>query len=103
MATKYERGSCWKSQVVYQSGSTLVNCSGNVSKLTVYDPNGDIIIGPVSGVHTATGTYHYYVSTQSTHDLGLYVCEWKTYFSYGNPWNWQPKVDRELIQLVYVE
>jgi len=103
MATKYERETTFKTTVTYTSGSTNIDCSGNVTNLRVYDPNGTLIIGPVSGTHTSTGVYHYYVSTQSTHDLGLYICEWTTYFSYGSPWNWQPKVDREIINLVKVK
>ena len=102
MITRYERGSTWRTQVVYTSGSTNVDCSGNVTKLTVYGPDGTTLITDVSGVRTSTGTYHYYVSTQSDYDLGLYVGEWKTYFFYEDPFRWQPKIDREVVNLVKV-
>jgi len=101
--TKWERGSIWKSQVVYTSGSTNINCSGNMTNITVYRPDGTILLGPESGQHATTGTYIYYVSTQSTDDLGIYVTEWKTYFDYDSPWDYAPKIDREAIQLVKVK
>ena len=100
---KYERETTFKSQVYYTSGSTPINCSGNMTYLTVYRPDGTTLLGPVSGQHIASGTYIYYVSTQSTDDLGIYICQWKTNFYYGSPWLWSPKVDREAIQLVKVE
>lgn len=103
MVSSYERGSTWKSQVTYTSGSSYIDCSSNVTNLTVYRSDGTVLLGPVSGVHASTGIYHYYVSTQSTDSLGLYVCEWKTYFNYGNPWVWLPKLDREVVHIKYVE
>lgn len=103
MATKRERGSTFRSRVTYTSGSTLVNCSGNVTNLTVYKSDGTTLLGPESGSHEGTGVYEYYVSTASTDPLGLYICEWKTYFDYGAPWNYQPKIDRELIQICHVK
>lgn len=101
--TKYERESTFKSQVTFTSGSTYIDCSGNKAYLTVYRPDGTVLLGPVSGTHASTGIYHYYVSTQSTDDLGLYVCEWKAWFNYEHPWDYSPKVDREAIQLVKIK
>lgn len=103
MVTDYEIGNTFKSQVTYTSGSSYIDCSGCVTNLTVYKPDGTVLMGPVSGVNTTTGIYFCYVSTQSTDPLGLYVCEWKTYFNYGNPWVWLPKVDKEVVHLRYVE
>jgi len=103
MATKYERNSTWKSQVTYTSGTTNIDCSGNMAYLTVYKSDGTTLLGPVSGLHEETGIYKYYVSTQSTDPLGLYVCEWKTYFDYGGRQSWLPKYDREIVQVVHVE
>jgi len=101
--TKYERETTFKSRVTYTSGSTNINCSGNLAYITVYRPDGTVLLGPESGQHAATGIYDYYVSTQSTDDLGIYVCEWKTEFDYGMPWQNSPKYDREAIQLVKVK
>lgn len=103
MATKYERGSTWKTQIVYTSGSTAINCSGNISNVTIYKPDGSILLGPESGQHTATGTYTYYVSSASTDNLGLYKCRWITYFDYSGRWNYMPKRDTEIVQIVEVK
>jgi len=101
--SKYERSTTFRTATTYKSGSTYINCSGNMAYLTVYEPNGSVIIGPVSGHHYSTGIYEYFVSTQSTHDLGIYVLEWKAWFNYQSPWDYSPKYDREPIDLVYVK
>ena len=101
--TKYERGSTFRTRQTYVSGTTNVNCSGNLAYLTVYKPDGTTYIDSVSGSHVGTGIYEYYVSTSSTDLLGIWVCEWKGYFNYDAPWYNEPKVDRECIQLVYVK
>ena len=101
--TKYERNSSWKSTVTYASSNTNINCSGNVSILTVYGPDGSIEFGPVSGVHQETGIYYQYPSTSTTSDLGIHVAEWKTFFNYGTNLGWRPKYDREAVQIVKVK
>jgi len=101
--TKFERGTTWKATVTFTSGSTNIDCSGNMAYLTVYRPDGTVLLGPESGCHEATGMYNYYVSTQSTDDLGIYVTEWKGLFDYQHPFHWSPKYDRNPIQLVYVK
>ena len=103
MVTEFERGSTWKTQVVYTSGSTYVDCSGNITNVTVYKPDGTVLMGPESGSHEATGVYIYYVSSTGADDLGLYRCKWVTYFNYGHPWNWQPKRKTDVISLVEVK
>lgn len=100
--TQVERGNTWKSQIVYKSGSTNVDCSGNITTLTIYNPLGGTHYGPVSGIRNTTGEYYSRPSTNSTHDLGIYVEEWKTYFDYGTNQGWRPKIDRKEIQIVYV-
>ena len=100
---EYERNNSWKSQVVYTSGNTNIDCSGNMAYLTVYDPDGTILLGPISGMHSDTGTYYYYVSTQSSDNLGLYICEWKSYFNYGARQGYLPKYDREVVSIVKVK
>ena len=98
--TKRERGTTWRAQVSYTSGSSYIDCSSNVTNLTVYKPDDTILVGPVSGNHRSTGIYDYYVSTASNADLGIYILEWKSWFSYD--FGWEPKVDREEIQLCHV-
>ncbi len=101
--TKFERGTSWKSTVTYTSSNTNVDCSGNMTFLTVYNPDATVGFGPVSGVHQETGIYHQYPSTSTTSDLGIYVEEWKTFFSYGTGLGWRPKYDREAIQICHVK
>lgn len=99
----YERGTSWKSQVVYASGATNVDCSGNVTMLTVYAPDGTIHFGPISGIHDSTGIYHCRPSTNILDDLGIYVEEFKTYFDYGTKEGWRPKYDRRALLIKHVK
>ena len=101
--TKYERGTTFKSTTTYTSGSTYIDPSGNMAFLNVYAPDGDLIIGPVSGSRDSTGIYHYFVSTQSNSDLGIYILEWKAQFNYGSPWNFSWKYDRCPVQIAHVK
>ena len=101
--TRYERGTTFRTATTYTSGSTDIDCSGNMAYLTVYEPDGTVLLGPVSGHHYDTGIYEYFVSTQSTDNLGIYVLEWMARFNYQAPWNYSPKYDREPIELVYVK
>ena len=100
---RYERGSTFRTATAYTSGSTEIDCSGNMAYFTMYAPDGTSIIGPVSGHWYSTGVYEYFPSTQTTSDLGIYVLEWKAEFNYQSPWNYSPKYDREPIELVYVK
>ena len=102
MATKWERQNTWKSSVEWKSGSTYVDPSSNMSHIKVYKSDGTLYISE-SGARSDTGRYHYYVSTQSTDPLGYWIIDWYAYFNYGNPWNWMPKHEREIIQLVDTE
>lgn len=101
--TEYERGTTWKSTVTYQSGSSYVDCSGNMAYLTVYKADGSVLLGPASGVHESTGIYHYFVSTQSTDPLGIYVTEWMGRFNYQGRFLHSPKYDRDAVLIRYVK
>lgn len=103
--TKYERGTSWKSQVTYTSGTTNINCSGNMAYLTVYKPDGTTLMGSVSGINNVgiSGVYYYYPSTNTTSPLGIYVEEWKAYFDYGSRTGWRIKYDREPVWIVHVK
>jgi len=101
--TKYERGTTFKTTTTYLSGSTYINPSGNKAFLTVYDPNGTAIISNEEGTTDTTGIYHYFVSTQLSNDLGIYVLEWKAMFNYQSPWNYSWKYDREPIHICHVK
>jgi len=101
--TSYERGTVFKTNTTYTSGSTNVDSSGNIAYLTVYKPDGTVLMGPVSGLHESTGVYQYFVQTETTNDLGIYVLEWKAMFNYQSPWGYEWKYDREPIHLVNVK
>jgi len=101
--TKYERGNTFKTSVEFISGSTYVDPSGNKAYLTVYKPDGTTLLSAVSGTREDAGKYYYYISTNSSDPLGLYVIDWYGYFDYGSPWNYMPKHEKEVIQLVDVK
>ena len=103
MVTSYERETTWRTQVVFQSGSTNIDPSSNMAYLDVIDSEGTTIISSVSGTRTDTGTYHYYISTQSTDPLGLYLVEWRGLFNYGGRWNYSPKYDKSVVNIVKVK
>lgn len=102
MVSIYERETTFKSQVTWTSGSTNVDPSGNMSFLEVYDPNDNRIIN-TSGQKSDTGVYYYYISTQSSDDLGLYRIRWRALFNYNAPWNFSPSYDTEVVQIVKVK
>ena len=99
---KWERTNFFKSQVIWKSGSTEIDPSGNMSFIDVYDPNGDIVISE-SSQRATSGTYVYYVSTQSDQDLGIWVIDHRAYFDYEHPWNFSQKHNYEPFQLVKVK
>jgi len=99
---EYERGSTFKSVETYKSGSTYVDPSGNIAFITMYDPDGNVIIDN-SGQRASTGVYYYYVSTQTDSPLGLYRIRWRAYWNFGSPWNYAPKDDTEAVSIVSVE
>jgi len=101
--TKYVRGNTWRTRVSYLSGNTPIDCSSNIANLTVEAPDGSTYMTGITGQHVSTGIYQYYLSTQSTDDLGIYVCSWESWFDYQHPWNYSPKVENEAIQLVHVK
>ena len=103
MVTTFERENTFKTQVTWKSGSTNIDPSSNMSFLKVIEPDGTVMFQDVSGVRSATGIYHYYVSTQTSDDLGLYKIQWYAYFNYGSPFNYQIKYDTEVINLVAVK
>lgn len=100
--TRYERENSWKTYVEFKSGSTFIDPSGNLAYLTITKPDGTKLIDNISGARQSTGVYKYYVSTQSTDPLGLYVISWYGEFNYSGRWGYMPKYEKEVIQLVKV-
>ena len=97
--TKWERENSIKSSVEWKSGSTYVDPSSNMSFIEVYNPYGTRYIAD-SGIKDATGKYHYYISTQSDAELGLWKIRWYAYFNYGSPFNYLEKSEMEVVNLV---
>lgn len=99
----YERSTTFKTSTAFMSGSTYVDPSGNMAFIDVYKSDGTYLIQGESGSRTDTGRFHYYISTQSTDPLGLYIVDWYGQFSYGGQWNWPPKHNKEPFNLVKVK
>ena len=102
MLTKKERTTIFPTQVLWKSGSTLIDPSSNMSYIDIYNPEGDKVISESSQRYT-TGTYRYYISTQSTDNLGIWVVDHWSYFNYQGRHGWQKKHNYEPFQLVYVK
>jgi len=96
------RGTTFKHQIEFKSGSSLVDCSGNMLTFNFYEPDG-ILKMSVSGTHRSTGLYDAYFSTQTTDDLGIWILESKGYFSYRTTYPWGPKRTRDEIEISHVD
>jgi hypothetical protein len=94
--TRYERGTTFKTTGTFKSGTTLVDPVGNIANIDVYDSTGFLYISD-SGTRDSTGTYHYYVSTSSTDDLGIYIIDWNGLIDYGAIFGNQPYHDRNCV------
>ena len=99
--TKYERCDSWKSTVSFYSGSTLVDPSGNLAYIDVYDPNGTKIIES-SGVKAGTGTYYRYINTTAANDLGIYRIRWYGSFYYDSVFGYMPRSEYEAVIITSV-
>ena len=92
--TSYERGSTFKSTITFTSGSVNVDPSGNRVFIEVYKPDGTKFIDS-SGSRDSTGVYHYFISTQSTYDLGIYRVKWYGYFDEKGKFSHVPKIEQD--------
>jgi len=100
--TEIERGDTYKITNIYYSGAVAAwPVSANV---TLYDPNGTAIFTDKSGVRTGTtGEFYYHISTNSTHDLGIWIAKWTGGVNYGVAWGILPSTYRNVFQLVKVD
>jgi hypothetical protein len=89
----YERNDTIRLTYICKSGSVAVYpLSAN---LNVYKPNGTVLYQSVSGHKTGTtGEFYYYISTNSTSDLGIYTYRWHGKVNYG-PWGYLPDDDMD--------
>lgn len=103
MVTEKERGNSFRTTVTFMSSNQYVDPSSNIAWIQVYKSDGTSMLSNASGTRQSTGIYYYYISTQSTDPLGLYVVDWYGYFPYGSPFLYLPKHEREVVSIVYVE
>ena len=99
--TTYERGDSFEVKVEWKSGSTYVD-SQNGSYLTIYRPDGTKLLNNVSGIRLSTGIYHYYPSTSSDAQMGIYIVDWYGKFYYDSKFGWLPNYQRECVHITNV-
>lgn len=99
---KYERTDTITSTKIFYSGSIATYpVSANFS---LYDPDGVAFITDASGIRTGTtGEFKYHFSTNSAHDLGVYITQWDGRIYMGDKWGYLNKTYRDEFQLVYVD
>ena len=92
--SSYEREDSIRLTHTFYSGSVAAYpLSAN---LTVYKPDGTILLQDVSGHRTGTtGEFFCYISTNSTADLGIYRSKWSGRINYGNHWGNLSDVDMD--------
>ena len=92
--SSYERGDTIPLTYTFKSGSVAAYpISAN---LTVCRPDGTVLYQDVSGIRTGTtGEFKYFISTNSTADLGIYTYSWHGMMNYGNKWGNLPEVDMD--------
>lgn len=98
--SSYERNQTIRLTCTFKSGSVATYpISAN---LTVKKPDGTALLTDVSGHRTGTtGEFYYYMSTNSTSDLGIYVTEWHGDIQYSN-WGRLPFMDRDAFILTTI-
>ncbi len=100
---KYERCNTIKADVTFQVSSSPTDPSGNKAWVSVVKSDGNYLYSSQSASRTGTGTYRYYISTNSTDPLGVYVILWKGYHNTGGSQGALPIYQRDAFQLVDVE
>ncbi|MBE3094082.1 MAG: hypothetical protein IMZ52_03555 [Actinobacteria bacterium] len=96
----YERNNSIKLTCIFKSGG--IATSPISANLSVYKPDGTLFYHDVSGHRTGnTGEFYYYISTQNTNDLGIYVTEWHGDISFGS-WGRLPYMDRNAFILTTI-
>ena len=100
MVSKFERGNTIKSTVIFKSGSSLADPSGNKAYINVIRPNDTYLVSAQSADRDGVGTYHYYFETNNADPLGLYLIEWYGYNYLGGVYGNKKILDRESIEIV---
>jgi len=105
---KFERGNTLKTEIDFKSNGVLTDPSGATNdpcgvKVTVYKPNGDVLINGSGATRDSTGEFHYYFNTSSSDPLGIYIIQWSGYHVLGGQYGYKPIVQRDLVQIVDTE
>ena len=103
MTEKFERGNCVKTEITFKSSDVATDPSGNTAFVTVYKPNGDILVNCSGATRDGVGEYHYYFDTESTDPLGLYIIQWSGYHSLGGDYGYKPIIQRDIVSIVDTE
>jgi len=95
--TSYERTDSWTSTVSWYSGSTLIDPSGNIANIEVYQSDGVKYISATGANDGTVGVYFYRISTNSTQPLGIYKIIWNGSFFYDNFFGYMPRTETEAV------
>lgn len=101
--TKYERGNTIKITAAFKSDDILTDPSGNKVWFHVIRSDGEYLYSAQQATRTGTGTYQYYISTNASDPLGIYIVHWYAYHTVGGSQPHLPLVQRDVFQLVDTE
>jgi hypothetical protein len=100
---KFERKNTIQADVTFQTGGVDTDPYNNEVYISVIKPNGNYMMKGESAARTGTGDYRYYISTQSTDPLGIYIVQWSGQHDTGGSQGYVPLVQRDAFQLVDTE
>lgn len=101
--TKYERGNTIQIKATFQSNDTPTDPSGQKVWFHIIKPDGTYLYSAQQADRVSTGTYRYYISTNTTDPLGIYIVHWYGYHTVGGAQPHLPIVQRDVFQLVDTE
>ena len=99
----FERNNTIKADVTFKVGSTDTNPSGSKAWISVIDSDGTYLYSSQAATNTGTGTFRYYISTNTADPLGVYVVLWTAYHDVGGSQGNMPIYQRDAFQIVDVE
>jgi len=106
--SKYERGNTIQSTITFKQNDVATDPSGGTAGtarayITVYKPDGTTLFTEASGTRTSTGTFRYYIPTDPTDPLGIYVVQWRAMHNVGGAQGYLDIYQRDAFQIVDVE
>jgi len=100
---KYERKNTIKADITFKSNGVNTDPSGNTAFITVYRPDGAQLFSETKASRVDTGVYRYYISTNASDPLGIYIVQWRAYHNVGGTQGYLPIIQRDAFQLVDTE